>query len=180
MTGWSGPVGTLCRVEEVYRASGRKPVAHPRYPAVVAAYHQRLVSGEPLLVGWYRQRAGARVTVAVSTTAASDDHPSALVFPPGTRGSPIDADGLRADLESMPWWVPVAGVVDALVPALHPDHSAEPPPGLERSLLAAWHGPFAWLLLAEAVSGEDMDREAAWLADQESTAAITPPTPKTW
>ncbi|RLK58896.1 ATP-binding protein [Actinokineospora cianjurensis] len=172
MTGWLGAVGALCRVEEVYRvpdkaAGGR---AHPRYPAVVAAYHQRLVSGEPLLVGWYRQRAGARVTVAVSTTTAGDDHPSALVFPPGTRGSPIGADSLRDDLESMPWWVPVAGVVDALVPALHPDHSAHPLPGLEQSLLAAWHGPFAWLLLAEAVSREDMDREAAWLADQESTA----------
>ncbi|MCC8251601.1 ATP-binding protein [Saccharothrix luteola] len=109
----------------------------------------------------------------MSTSTAGHDYPAALVFPPGTRGRPLTPSSVRDDLDSLPWWVPVAGVVDALVPTLHPDqaHSTtEALPGLEESLLSAWHGPFAWLLLAEPVTREDMNREAASLADLESDA----------
>ncbi|TCO62849.1 ATP-binding protein [Actinocrispum wychmicini] len=173
----------LCQVEEVYKPpthgaapgshAARLDLGHARYASIVAAYHQRLASGEPLVVTWYRKALGARVTVAVSTSSAGQDYPAALVFPPGARGRPITSNAVRADLGAIAWWVPVAGVVDALVPGLHPDLAqggAEPLAGLEQSLLAAWHGPFAWLLLADPVRPGDMSHEAAWLADQESTA----------
>ncbi|MDI5963952.1 ATP-binding protein [Streptantibioticus silvisoli] len=139
---------------------------------MVAAYHRNLASGgRPLLMSWSRTRAGGPVTVLCATTPAARTCPTTLTFPPGTRGRPLAPAEAAAGLAAHRWWSPLAGTVDALLPLLNPDRTPSPAAGLlEESLLGAWQGPFAWLLLAYPVPPDELEREAARLAAAERDA----------
>jgi DNA helicase HerA-like ATPase len=189
--GWLTGRDLMCRVEEVYKPTApavsqttqapRDERARSTYSAVIAAYHQRLAQGRPLVVSWCRRETGGPITVACSTTPAAPEYPAALVFPPGTRGRPIDPGQVQDDLDTMHWWTPVAGTVDALVSSLDSQQSqgwAGDPMGLEQGLLPAWHGPFAWLLLAHPVSRDDLDKDAERLAARERDARARAASPQ--
>ncbi len=173
----------VCRVEEVYRApvlgggSSQSPVRDIRpavhTSAVIAAYHQRLAAGgEPLMMAWHRPRLGGPVDVVCTTHPAGASEPSALVFPPGTRGRRVDRRGLGEALSAMKWWVPIAAATDALlVPTLAAERTlSRSPASLEETLLAAWQGPFAWLLVALPIGPEDLDGHARRAAADEHDA----------
>ena len=170
----------MCRIEEVYRPASSADSGMPPAPvrtagrqaAVVAAYHRGLASGGlPLLLSWSRSRAGGPVTVLCATTPAARTRPTTLTFPPGTRGRPVPHEQVVADLAAHRWWTPLAGAADALLPLLTPDRTPPLDAGpLEESLLGAWQGPFAWLLLAHPVPPGELDREAARLAAAERDA----------
>ena len=178
---WLETVGTICRVEQVRRApvdhsgansdAAQRPALTDRTAALAAAYHQRLAwGGRPLLVGWCRPSAGRPVTVLSATDPASSALPSALSFPPGTAGRPVDPVAVMGLLSPIRWWVPLAGAIDAVLPtsAL----GSVPPAGsvLEEGLLGAWHGPFAWLLYADPVPPDMLERVASETAQAERDA----------
>ena len=173
------PPSAVCRIEEVYRPAhvpdaDRAAVRAPeRTAATIGAYHRHLADGRrPLMLAWYRQSPGGPVTVISTTTPAGPGLPAPLLFPSGTRGRLIDGASAAAELEGFSWWSPIAGTVDALLPAadatrLRPAGATDP---LELELLAAWQGPFAWLLRAEPVSPGELDEAVAAAAAAERDA----------
>ena len=125
-----------------------------RMQAPVSAFHY----GAPVAFGCLREHASGPVQVLAAgpaLTGGADGGQVVLTFPAGARAQPL-VPGQACDLLArMPCWVQLAGISDALL-ACHggagrPDREARP--SLEDGLLSAWSGPFAWLLLAEPVSG---------------------------
>ncbi|MEY9861463.1 DNA helicase HerA-like ATPase [Catenulispora sp. GAS73] len=173
-------LGPLCRIDEVYRRThvpdaDRAAVARApeRTAATIAAYHRHLADDRrSLMLAWYRQSTGGPVTVISTTTTAGPGLHAPLLFPPGTRGRSIDSASVAAALEGFSWWSPIAGVVDALLPAADAARleSVAAPDPLELELLAAWHGPFAWLVLAEPVGPAELDAMVAAAAAVERDA----------
>jgi DNA helicase HerA-like ATPase len=92
-------------------------------------------------------------------TPAHQDVP--LKLPAGGRGQALGPGGLARMLAALPAWVRIAGVADSLLatpdppPARPPGHTARP--SLEDGLLAAWPGPFAWLVLAEPAGRAELE-----------------------
>jgi len=153
-------------------------LAGQRAAALAAAYHG---GSGPVGFAWIRDRAGGPVQVvaagrALAATPANQD-PAAtpahqdqaatpapqdvpLKLPAGGRGQALGPGGLARMLVALPGWVRIAGVADSLLatpdpPPARPDRTARP--SLEDGLLAAWPGPFAWLVLAEPVQAGQLD-----------------------
>jgi len=174
------PLGPVCRIEEVYRPApppGSEHAAVARAPertaATVAAYHRHLANGRhPLMLAWYRLQSGGPVTVVSGTSLAGSELPAPLLYPPGTRGRHVDGASVTAALDGFPWWSPIAGAVDALLPAADAARlgSIATPDPLEVELLAAWHGPFAWLVLAEPIGATELGEAVAEAAAIERDA----------
>ncbi|HEX5292607.1 MAG TPA: helicase HerA-like domain-containing protein, partial [Streptosporangiaceae bacterium] len=153
-------------------------LASQRAAALGAAYHG---GTGPVGFAWVRDRAGGPVQVVaagralatrptnqapaavpthqdLAATPAHQDAP--LKLPAGGRGQALGPGGLARMLAALPAWVRVAGVADSLLatpdpPPARPDHTARP--SLEDGLLAAWPGPFAWLVLAEPAGRAELE-----------------------
>src|SRR5690242_3045710 len=153
-------------------------LAGQRAAALAAAYHG---GSGPVGFAWIRDRAGGPVQVvaagrALAATPANQDHAATpapqdqaatpapqdvpLKLPAGGRGQALGPGGLARMLAALPGWVRIAGVADSLLatpdpPPARPDRTARP--SLEDGLLAAWPGPFAWLVLAEPAGRAELE-----------------------
>lgn len=161
------PSPAACRIQEIYRARpGQGDHARSRAAelaaAVTAAYHSR-TQDEPLILAWHRPETDGEVTVISATSAGDGPWPAPLVFPPGTRGTPLD-DALGR-LEDLPSWIPVGLGPETGLPG--PPAAAQDTIRLEDTLLSAWPGPFALLLTATPVPAA----EAKTLASKAASAA---------
>ncbi len=103
-----------------------------------------------------------------SAALARGEVPVAL--PPGARGITVPAGGLAAAMAGLPCWTPVAGIADGLL-AEAPGPAQPPPVSLDDGLLAAWHGAFGWLVLAEPVTPAEAGKLAAEVADRQRLTA---------
>jgi hypothetical protein len=86
----------------------------------------------------------------------------AVIFPPGATAEPLDAAMAQDWLTQLPLWFRCLGTTDA-EPFAPPQEGAvggEPPTGLDDYALHM-AGPFAWLIVAEPVSGDVLEEEAA-------------------
>jgi len=101
-------------------------------------------------------------------TLATSEVPVAL--PPGARGIAVPAGGLAAAMAGVPYWTPVAGIADGLL-AEAADPATPPPVSLEDGLLAAWDGPFGWLVLADPLTPAEAGKLAAGIADRQRLTA---------
>lgn len=142
------------------------PLAAQRIPVLAAAYHR---GGGPVAFGWLRERPAGpvRVLAAGPGLATGDDGQQVMLkFPVGARGVALPAGGLTRALAGLPCWVRVAGVADSLlVRESRPGRPARTiRPSLEDGLLAAWPGPFGWLVLAEPIGRDELSRMALELA----------------
>ena len=110
-----------------------------------------------------RTTANRTIAATASGPAAPDDtHQDVpLKLPAGGRGQALGPGGLARMLAALPAWVRVAGVADSLLatpdppPARPPVHTTRP--SLEDGLLAAWPGPFAWIVLAEPADRAELE-----------------------
>lgn len=160
----------VCRLLEVPRrdaADGRDQ----RLAALVSAYH---AGGEPVLIGWRRALASGPTEVFVGGEGLLADHDggsATLSLPAGGRGVMLP-HGITED--SMAHWVGIGAIADGLLvdgPLANegvPDEPARP--SLEDGLLSVWMQPFAWMLVAEPVTGPETERLADDLADRQQRA----------
>jgi hypothetical protein len=121
--------------------------------------------GAPVAFAWVRARAGGPVQVIAAGPALAgitDAGQAVLTLPAGARGDELAVGHATAILAQVPCWTPLAAVTDALLADTLPgaqrhDGRDLARPSLEEGLLAAWPGPFAWLVLAEPVAAEQID-----------------------
>ena len=146
------------QVTEIPRLPHRRDGGYPdtrdlgkaqRFQALAAAY----CGTAPVGFAWVREHPGGRVRVLVAgpgLAGGADGCQAVLTLPSGARGQPLPADEAKAVLGQVPCWTPLAGVTDVLLATVGEDRDdLDSAPSLEEGLLAAWRGPFAWLLLAE-------------------------------
>ena len=146
------------------------PLAAQRLAALTSAYH----AGGPVAFGWIRESPGGPVRLLVlgqalaAGTAPATAQPATaqpgppglagpevlLILPAGGQGRAIGGQAAARLLARLRYWTPIAGTADCLLagPAA-PDLAGHlVRPSLDDGLLAAWPGPFGWLVLAEPVS----------------------------
>ncbi|MFI5066743.1 MAG: ATP-binding protein, partial [Streptosporangiales bacterium] len=135
-----------------------------------------------IAAGWVRTAPGSPVHVLVAgATLRGSTRPAAraaglaapevsLALPAGGKGQLIAPGGLAAALNSLPCWTMIAGIADGLLA----EDPGPRPPGratLEECLLAAWDGPFGWLVLADPLHPPEIGRLAAQAADRQRLTA---------
>jgi DNA helicase HerA-like ATPase len=171
VSAWQALTGLAAwRVMEIpRRALPREQVREPqdeadvlagqRLAALAAAYH----SGTgPVAFAWLRERPGGPVQVLAggrAFAAGNDGERMLLTLPAGARGEAMPEGGLARELAAMPCWVPIAAIADSLLAQQNGQDPAAPMtvPSLEDGLLAAWPGPFAWLVLADPIGRAELD-----------------------
>ncbi|MBF6332352.1 helicase HerA-like domain-containing protein [Nocardia transvalensis] len=93
---------------------------------------------------------------------SGSDRPSRTVpvlYPPGSRGIPAATELLLAEWDSLPCWVRCTGRSDPLwAPGANPP-AAVPARGGFEDYIEHVPGPFAWLVVAEPIPPEIVDRE---------------------
>jgi uncharacterized protein len=91
-------------------------------------------------------------------------------LPSGGRGQQVPAGVMAAALAALPYWTTIGGIADGLLTedagGGHPQ-----PTCLAECLLAAWHGAFGWLVLADPLSPATISQYANDLADRQRLAA---------
>ncbi len=144
--------------------------ATQRLQALVSAFHY----GAPVAFGWMREDPGGPVRVLAAGPAlmgGADGGQVLLTFPAGARAEPLPLGQVAALLARMPCWAQLAGITDALLVG-HGDPgraAKDARPSLEEGLMSAWSGPFAWLVLAEPVTADEL----GGLADEVSLAQLS-------
>ncbi|MBB5960743.1 DNA helicase HerA-like ATPase [Saccharothrix tamanrassetensis] len=143
-----------------------------REAVVTAAYHAR----RPLLLGWQRTAADGPVAVYVggaalrgSTGVAEPGAPEGatlLRIPPGGRGVPCAGEEVVDALRQTASWRRIDAVVDTLA-RVADAHLPAAAPSFEDCLLAVWHRPFAWLVVADPVPAEAIEPEVGAVAERE-------------
>ncbi|TDC49291.1 ATP-binding protein [Actinomadura sp. KC345] len=164
----------VCRLLEVPRrdeADGRDEWRDQRLAALVSAYH---AGKDPVLVGWRRAQAFGPTEVFVGGDGLLADHEgtaATLSLPAGGRGVMLP-QGMTED--SMAHWIGIGAVADGLLVDDPPgsDRAPDEParPSLEDCLLSVWMQPFAWMLVAEPMTGPETERLADDLADRQQHA----------
>ena len=89
-----------------------------------------------------------------------------LALPGGARARPLGRGALTGLLARLPAWRAIAGISDGLLPGDERHAAGRQPPSLEECLLAAWPGPFGWLLVAEPLSAAEIFSLAEELAQR--------------
>jgi DNA helicase HerA-like ATPase len=175
------------RITEIPRRAGPGTSRHPpdgpgdttraqRAAALTAAYHagaEAKGSGAgALAAGWVRPEAGGPVQVLTAGAAlvgSEDDGHAYLTLPGGARAEPLPRGALAGLMAQLPAWRAIAGISDGLL--TDGSLAGQLPPTLEECLLAAWPGPFGWLLVAEPLSPAETGEVADELARLERYAA---------
>jgi uncharacterized protein len=146
-----------------------------RFQALAAAYCR----GAPVVFGWVREHPQGPVRVLAAgpgMAGSTDGHQAVLTLPSGARGRLLPAGEADAILTQVPCWTPLAGVSDVLLgDGGENRRDLDAPPSLEEGLLAAWHRPFAWILVAEPVSAGTvaelaLDASRAQLSAQQNSS----------
>ena len=154
---------------------------------LTSAYHAAISGGGDaggtaaagtIAVGWVRTAPGGPVHVLVAGAALrGSTRPAAraaglaapevsLALPGGGKGQLIAPGGMAAAMSSLPCWTMIAGIADGLLA----EDPGPPQPGratLEECLLAAWDGPFGWLVLADPLDPPGIGKLAARAADRQ-------------
>jgi len=139
-----------------------------RLAALVSAYH----GSGALAIGWVRHDTDGPVQflAAGPGLVGSDEGEQVfLALPGGARAQPLERGSLTGLMAKLPAWRAIGGISDGLLPA-DDRRAAGRPPSLEECLLAAWPGPFGWLLVAEPLSAGEIGRLADELAQRERYA----------
>ena len=132
-------------------------LAIQRLAALTSAYQ----AGGPVAFGWFRQLAGGPVQVLVAGAALAagpDGGYALLTLPSGGRGEATDGESAVAALEQLSCWGRIGAIADGLLASQTPPSALARAvrPSLDDGLLAAWPGPFGWLLLAEPVGAAEL------------------------
>ena len=93
-----------------------------------------------------------------------------LALPAGARGMSSPAGGLAAAMTGLPCWTMIAGIADGLL-AEEAGPAPPRPVSLDEGLLAAWHGAFGWLVLADPLTPPEAGKLAAEVADRQRLTA---------
>jgi hypothetical protein len=142
-----------------------------RVQALVSAYG----AADLVAVAWVRDRAGGPVTVLAAGQALAGGHDQSqavLTLPPGARGQPLGPGQAASMLSALPCWTRISGITDVL--RGERDHyengRTDGQPSLEDGLLSVWLDAFAWLLLAEPVTEQEINDQAAHAAHMQLEA----------
>jgi len=159
---------------EISRGGPNDPGRTQRLAALVAAYHAGVgATGNgtgALAIGWVRHSTGGPVQflAAGPGLVGSDENREVLLtLPGGARAQPLPPGALATLLSHLPCWRAIGGISDGLLPGSERRTGERPPPSLEECLLAAWPGPFGWLLFAEPLEAAEIEGLADELADRE-------------
>ena len=150
-----------------------------RTAALASAYHAGVspqTDAGPIAVGWVRVASGGPVDVLLAGSALHGSprpgpgHEISLALPAGALGQFIAPGGMAAAMNALPCWTRISGIADGLLAeestGLQVDRAS-----LEECLLAAWDGPFGWLILADPLAPSEIADYAAQVADKQRLAA---------
>jgi len=176
------------RITEILRRADPGPAQPPpaesddagrtqRLAALVAAYHagaEDQGDGPAALVtGWVRHDTDGPVQLLAAGPGLVGSDAGEEVFlalPGGARAQPLGRASLTGLMAKLPAWRAIGGISDGLLPADDRGAAGRLPPSLEECLLAAWPGPFGWLLVAEPLSAGEIGQLADELARREQYA----------
>ena len=132
-------------------------------------------------MGWVRAVAGGPVEVLLAGSALRGSTRPArlaalaageisLALPAGGRGQIVAPGGMAAAMNALPCWTQIGGITDGLLAGgddgLQPDRAS-----LDEGLLAAWDGPFGWLIVADPLAPAQISDYAAQVAGKQRLAA---------
>ncbi|MGW5685081.1 ATP-binding protein [Nonomuraea sp. NPDC003754] len=149
-----------------------------RLAAVSSAFH---AGAGPIAMAWIRPRAGGPVDVLVAGRAlAGSRHAgtAALRLPTGAGATPLGAEEFEERLAQLPSWCRVTAICDGLLLEDDPPREQSSRPSLEDGLLAVWQEPFAWLLLAEPVTAEELAAMTQQAAEDQRRAQARTSSPR--
>jgi uncharacterized protein len=159
-------------------ADSGDPGRAQRLAALVAAYHAGAETkgngSGALAIGWVRHDTDGPVQLLAAGPGLVGSDAGQEVFlalPGGARARPLGRGALTGLLARLPAWRPIAGISDGLLPGDERHATGRQAPSLEECLLAAWPGPFGWLLVAEPLSAAEIFSLAEELAQRERYAA---------
>ena len=156
------------------QAESDDPGRTQRLASLVAAYHALLApGGSALVIGWVRHDTDGPVQLLAAGPGLVGSDAGEEVFltlPGGARARPLGRGSLTGLMAKLPAWRAIGGISDGLLPADDRRAVGRPPPSLEECLLAAWPGPFGWLLVAEPLSPGEIGQLADELAQREQYA----------
>ena len=159
-------------------ADSGDPGRAQRLAALVAAYHAGAETkgngSGALAIGWVRHDTDGPVQLLAAGPGLVGSDAGQEVFlalPGGARARPLGRGALTGLLARLPAWRPIAGISDGLLPGDERHAAGRQAPSLEECLLAAWPGPFGWLLVAEPLSAAEIFSLAEELAQRERYAA---------
>ena len=159
------------------QAGSDDPGRTQRLAALVAAYHAGAETkgngSGALAIGWVRHDTDGPVQLLAAGPGLVGSDAGEEVFlalPGGARAQPLGRGSLTGLMAKLPAWRAIGGISDGLLPADDRHAAGRPPPSLEECLLAAWPGPFGWLLVAEPLSAGEIGQLADELAQREQYA----------
>src|SRR6476620_3909386 len=158
-------------------ADSDDPGRTQRLAALVAAYHLgaevKSDGSGALAIGWVRHDTDGPVQLLAAgpgLVGSEEGHEVFLALPGGARARPLGRGSLTGLMARLPAWRAIGGISDGLLPGDERRADGRPAPSLEECLLAAWPGPFGWLLIAEPLSAAEIGKLAEELAQREQYA----------
>src|SRR6266536_1681631 len=156
-----------------------------RLAALVAAYHAGALPPGPsgagtrgdgssaVAIGWVRHDTDGPVQLLAAgpgLVGSDEGREVFLALPGGARARPLGRGSLTGLMARLPAWRAIGGISDGLLPGDERRPDGRRAPSLEECLLAAWPGPFGWLLVAEPLSAAEIGKLAEELAQREQYA----------
>ena len=156
-----------------------------RLAALIAAYHAGALPPGPagagtrgngsgaVAVGWVRHDTDGPVQLLAAgpgLVGSDEGREVFLALPGGARARPLGRGSLTGLMARLPAWQAIGGISDGLLPGDERRPDGRRAPSLEECLLAAWPGPFGWLLIAEPLSAAEIGKLAEELAQREQYA----------
>ena len=167
------------------QAESDDPGRIQRLAALVAAYHAGAPPPGPcgagtrgggsgaLAIGWVRHDTDGPVQLLAAgpgLVGSDEGREVFLALPGGARARPLGRGSLTGLMARLPAWRVIGGISDGLLPGDERRPDGRRAPSLEECLLAAWPGPFGWLLVAEPLSAAEIGKLAEELAQREQYA----------
>ncbi|MGH3173813.1 MAG: hypothetical protein ACRDPF_08100, partial [Streptosporangiaceae bacterium] len=159
------------------QAESDDPGRIQRLAALVAAYHAGAeIKGNgsgTLAIGWVRHDTDGPVQLLAAgpgLVGSDEGREVFLALPGGARARPLGRGSLTGLMARLPAWRVIGGISDGLLPGDERRPDGRRAPSLEECLLAAWPGPFGWLLIAEPLSAAEIGKLAEELAQREQYA----------
>jgi DNA helicase HerA-like ATPase len=172
-------------------ADSDDPGRPQRLAALVAAYHvgaeaqltpggttppaarAKSDSSGALAIGWVRHETDGPVQLLAAgpgLVGSEEGREVFLALPGGARARPLGHGSLTGLMARLPAWRAIGGISDGLLPGDERRADGRRAPSLEECLLAAWPGPFGWLLVAEPLGAAEIGQLAGQLAQREQYA----------
>ena len=159
------------------QADSDDPGRTQRLAALVAAYHAGAeTKGDgsgALAIGWVRHDTDGPVQLLAAgpgLVGSEEGQEVFLALPGGARARPLGRGSLTGLMARLPAWRAIGGISDGLLPGDERRADGRQAPSLEECLLAAWPGPFGWLLVAEPLGAAEIGQLAGELAQREQYA----------